>query len=348
MWSGLAQGSPLTMMNPIRVGGLAAACALGAGVLCACVTTPKAAASTLRTAGLTLAEAQVVVDFFESQQVAPQRSLGTPGDLQGALLVLKSDRIDGFPAAVTFLGSQEGFDALALKAQIELVWGEAELTVAEVLAQTATALEKNLRGFEQRKHLSVDDSTKVNGERARILSYRKTDEALRLLAAEHVGHGAEDADRVIAEKPGDYIGYRIAADAARLRNEWPEFTANVDKVEAAKPDSNGLKFLRGVEAYMRDGDAREAAQHFRDALLGDPSFVRAQAQLVLVAANVFEQHKELLKLKELAPDHQIVRWAGPGIELAHTAARARQLAIQNAIRSRSGPGTTPSDIVVPK
>ncbi len=307
-------------------------------VVSGCATPQAPAPAVHRSAGLTLAEAQAVVTAFEARQVAPQKALAAPTDLKSALEILKTDRIDAFPSTVAYLRTQEGYDALALKAQIELAWGEAELTVAEVLAQTATQLEQNLRGWEVRKDPTDADKKKIETEKERITLYRETDEALRLLAAEHVGTGAEDADKVIGEKPGDYVGYRIAADAARLRNQWTEFTSNVAKVEAAKPDSNGLKFLRGVEAYMRDGDAREAATHFRAALAADPGFVRAQAQLVLVAPNVFEQHKELLKLKEMAPDHQIVRWAGPGIELAHTAARERQQAIQDAITGRPTPG----------
>lgn len=299
-----------------------------------CTTPAPAAQSGRRTVGLSLKEAQAIVDAFESKQVAPQKAMATPTDVTGALAVLKADRIDAFPGAVAFLSKQEGYDALALRAQIELAWGEAELTVAEVLAQTASQLEQNLRGWEVRKNLTADDKAKIEAEAERIALYRETDEALRLLAAEHVGIGAEDADKAIGQKPDDYVGYRIAADAARLRNHWTEFTDNVKKVEAAKPDSNGLKFLRGVEAYMRDGDAREAAGHFREALAGDPEFVRAQAQLVLVSANIFEQHKELLALKALAPDHQIVRWAGPGIENAWAAAKERQEAIQNAANLR--------------
>jgi len=254
---------------------------------------------------------------------------------------LKADRLDAFPGAVAFLAKQEGYDALALRAQLELAWGEAELTVAEVLAQTASQLEQNLRGQELRKNPSAADKASIAAESERIALYRETDEALRLLAAEHVGLGAEDAGVVITQKPDDYVGYRIAADAARMRNHWTEFTENVKKVEAAKPDSNGLKFLRGVEAYMRDGDSREAAGHFREALAGDPAFVRAQAQLVLVAANIFDQYKELQALKAMAPDHQIVRWAGPGIEQAHAAAKERQQAIQNAVNSRPTAATNP-------
>ena len=300
-------------------------------VVVGCVA-PQAQAP--KRAALTLPQAQALVIAFEAQQVAPQFALAPPTDLKGALEVLKSDRIDAFPAAVAFLSTQQGYDALALKAQIELAWGEAELTVAEVLAQTASRLDHDVRGHELRTSLTADDRARIAGEKKRVHQYREIDEALRLLAAEHVGRGAADADAVIDDRPGDYVGYRIAADAARLRNQWVEFTTNVARVEAVRPDSNGLKFLRGVEAYMRDGDAREAAQHFREALLSDPGFVRAQAQLVLVAPNIFEQHQELLKLTELAPDHQIVRWAGPGIERSHGAARERQQAIQSAIAAR--------------
>ncbi|MDP2343400.1 MAG: hypothetical protein Q8O67_20750 [Deltaproteobacteria bacterium] len=325
-----------------KLAALALVSAVVVVALTSCTTPPATPDTSRRSTGLTLAEAKTVVTAFESRQVAPQKAIAASADLKAALDVLKTDRIDAFPATVGWLETQSGYDALALKAQILLAWGEAELTVAEVMAQTATQLEQNLRGWEVRKNLSDADKKKIASEKERIDIYRETDEALRLLAAEHVGQGAEDADKVIGEKPGDYVGYRIAADAARLRNQWTDFTANVAKVEAAKPDSNGLKFLRGVEAYMRDGDAREAAQHFREALAADPEFVRAQAQLVLVAPNVFEQHKELMSLKKIAPDHQIVRWAGPGIELAHTAARERQQAIQNAITSRPSGGTTNS------
>lgn len=305
-----------------------------AAALVGCTTSSPPETASRRTVGLSLKEAQALVVAFEQKQVAPQKAIAAPTDVAAALEILKSDRIDAFPGAVAFLKDKEGYDALALKAQLELAWGEAELTVAEVMAQTASKLEHDLRGYEARRNLSDADKSRIAADRERIALYRETDEALRLLAAEHVGDGADDAAKVIAQKPDDYVGYRIAADAARLRNHWSEFTEMVKKVEAAKPDSNGLKFLRGVEAYMRDGDASEASKHFKDALSGDPGFVRAQAQLVLVSANIFAQHTELQALKAIAPDHQIVRWAGPGIEAAHEAAKERQMAIQSALSNR--------------
>jgi len=313
----------------------ALALALALSLVDGCASAPPAGAPVFRrNVGLTEEQAQAIVAAFEARQVAPGKALAPPTDLKAALEALKTDRIDGFPASVAFLQTQTGYEATSLTAQTLLAWGEAELVVAEVLARTAALLEQDVRAVELRRRKTDADKKWLAEERARIDLFRETDEALRILAAEHVAGGAELAEKAVAEKPSDYVGYRIAADAARLRNDWATFTDSVTKVQAANPDSNGLRFLRGVEAFSRDGDAREAGQHFREALQHDPNFVRAQAQLVLVAPTVFDQHKELQALKAVAPDHQIVRWAGPGIEAAHAGAIERQRTIQNAITNR--------------
>jgi tetratricopeptide (TPR) repeat protein len=304
--------------------------------LLACGTAQPAQQQPARTVGLSLKEATALVAAFEAKQVPASHKPATVSSKEEALTALKSDRIDMFPSAVEWLDKQEGVEMTALKAQTLLAWGEAEITVAEVLARTADRLDENVRSLQVRK-LNEADTQKLEAERARVQLYRDTDQALRLLAAEHVGAGIEAAKKVIAEKPDDYVGYRVAADAHRLRSEWKDFSAMVTKVEEKNPDSNGLVFLRGVAAQMRDGDATEAVKLYRQALEKDPNFVRAQAQLVLVQTNIFEQKKELDKLKAIAPDHQIVRWAGPGLEQAHKAALERQEAIQTALQTRPGP-----------
>jgi tetratricopeptide (TPR) repeat protein len=311
------------------------AASLVAVTITACASAAPAPERSSRTVGLSLREATALVQAFESKQVPPSKV--TPvASKEDALAALKSDRLDLFPSAVDWLSKQDGADALALKAQIELAWAEAELTVAEVLARTADRLDEHVRSLQVRK-LTGADAEKLEKDRAHVQLYRDTDQALRLLAAEHVAVGMEDAKRLIAERPDDYVGYRVAADAHRLRSEWREFSAMVTQVEERNPESNGLVFLRGVAAQMRDGDASEAVKLYREALKRDPGFVRAQAQLVLVQASIFDQKKELDKLRALAPDHQIVRWAGPGIDLAYDAAVERQQAIQTALEVRPGP-----------
>lgn len=286
---------------------------------------------------MSLREATKLVETFEARQVPAQQKPGAPASVQDAVSALKADRLDLFQGAASYLASQSSPEAQALHAQILLAWGEAELTVAEVLANTADRLDEGVRALQVRRP-SEADAAKLESEQARVQLYRDTDQALRLLAAEHVAAGVEEAQKVIAAKPDDYTGYRIAADAHRLRNEWKEFSEMVAKVEEKNPDSNGLIFLRGVAAQMRDGDAKEAAKFYREALEKDPGFIRAQAQLVLVQKNVFEQKTELDKLKVIAPDHQIVRWAGPGIQQAYEDAVQRQAAVQNALQGRPGTG----------
>lgn len=291
-----------------------------------------------RTVGLSLHEATALVDSFEQQQVPPGKKPAAPTSLDECLAVLKSDRIDLFPDAITYLDGQATPEATALRAQLQLAWGEAELSVAEVLASLADRLDKRVRGMQVRK-LATKDRAALEVDQAKLNLYRDTDQALRLLAAEHVAAGMDDAQKVIAERPDDYVGYRVAADAYRLRNEWREFSAMVVKVEESNPDSNGLVFLRGVAAQMRDGDAVEASKLYRAALERDPQFVRAQAQLVLVQTNIFEQKGELDKLRAIAPDHQIVRWGGPGIDEAYAVALERQQAVQAATQARPAPAS---------
>jgi tetratricopeptide (TPR) repeat protein len=294
-----------------------------------------------RRVGLSLHEATDLVNAFTAKQVPAQKKIPAPTSMDEAVAILKSDRIDAFPDAVAWLAGQTGPEALALKAQILLAWGEAELTVAEVLADTAERLDENVKSLQLRRS-TPDVQAQLDAERARVQLYRDTDEALRMLAAEHVAAGVEESMKYVKDKPDDYVGYRVAADAHRLRDEWKEFAENLAKVEERNPDSNGLVFLRGVAAEFRDNDATEAIKLFKQAVANDPQFVRAQAQLVLVTPSIFEQHKELQKLREIAPDHQLVRWAGPGIEDAHKRATERQQAIQNTLTLRPGaPRTTP-------
>jgi hypothetical protein len=302
----------------------------------ACTTVAPSPERPSHTVGLSLREATKIVDAFEAKQLPPAQKPPPPTSMEEALAVLKSDRLDLFPGSVGWLSTQTSPDALALRAQTYLAWGEAELTVAEVLAETANVLDAGVRGLELRRLLGPEQQ-KLEERRAQVQQYRDTDNALRSLAAEHVAAGVDDATTVIAQKPDDYVGYRISADAHRLRNEWKEFSAMVSQVEEKNPDSNGLLFLRGVAAEARDGDTSLAIKFLRQALERDPQFVRAQAEIVLLQQNVLEQKIELDKLKAIAPDHQIVRWAGPGIDEAYRTASERQRAIDANLQSPPGP-----------
>ena len=268
---------------------------------------------------LTLTSAAEIVANFERSLVPTRARLAPPASDEDILAVLKADRLDAFADAIAFLKGRDDVEGLAFRAQLLLAEAEAELVLAELLARTAARLDDASSVMMVRSAtspLNAAEREQLVSLQEQVQHYRETDEALRLLAVEHVSKGHRAAEKLMEAHPDSYLGYRIAADAARLRNQWPRFEEYVRLVEARNPESNGLRFLRGTQAWGQNGDAVAAGAFFREALAHDGEFVRAQAQLVLVTVSLKEQHEALQALRRLSPDHQVVRWAGPGIEAA--------------------------------
>src|SRR2546426_662100 len=142
----------------VAAGSLLVACA-------ACNTAAPVGGEHNRTVGMSLREATALVASFEQKQVPPSKKPPPPTTMEEALAVLKSDRLDLFPDSVAWLETQPAPDAVALSAQTMLAWGEAELTVAEVLAETAAKLDENVRALQVRK-LVGEENRKLEAERA--------------------------------------------------------------------------------------------------------------------------------------------------------------------------------------
>ena len=257
------------------------------------------------------------VTAFEATPASSKEAIVAPTTVEEATTILKRDRLDAFPLVVTWLEERRALqgrdpaDTLedtALLAQVQLAWGEAESLIGELLSRSANLLEQEVEAA-----LLVDAGADVADERARIAEWRRTDEALRLLAVEHIAIGAREADFTVALAADSYIGYRIGADAARLTNNWARFEVLVEKVEAVRPESNGLRFLRGVQAWSQQQDAEVAAFELQAAIEADPQFIRALVWLVVVSPAGREQRAALERLALASPDHQLVRLAGPGI-----------------------------------
>jgi tetratricopeptide (TPR) repeat protein len=279
-------------------------------LLAACASAkPAQCPAVSLSAGPSLDEARAIVAEFESTHLAKgAEHPGDPQSLDDVLDALHSDELDRFPAAVAFASRQQGPEAKALAAQIELAWGEAELTLAEVFSQAAQAMLPSFRAAEARGE---------HGLEARLYTNRAVADALVRLAAEHTAQGLAHAREVIAAAPDNYQGYRVAADYYRMRERWSDFDAAVAKIEQLNAQSNGLLFLRGVSALQREGDVPKASGFFRAALEKDPKFVRAQVQLMRAQPGFTTRYAEYLKLKAVNPRHQIVVWAGPSLEKAH-------------------------------
>jgi tetratricopeptide (TPR) repeat protein len=246
--------------------------ALAAVLLVASCATPPHS----RHAEVTVDDAHARVAAFEASLVTTaSTSIVTVDD---ALEAMKSDRLDRFPAAVAFLeqpARARDIAARGLAAQLQLAWGEGELLVAGLL-RTRTAHDDTL------------------------------DEALRVVAAERVARGHDLAAQLLQDAPDDYVALRVLADVFRLRHQWHEFDDVRAQLEQKKPDSNGLLFLRGIEAAERYGDVDKADAHLRQALTRDPHFVRAQAQRVVLAVNDDTRAAALVDLAALEPLHALV------------------------------------------
>lgn len=279
--------------------------------------------------GLTLEEAKAVVAEFEanSDTVAPDDPLLQPKTLDDVLEILKRDQMALFGAGVAFTTGMDDAKARALHAQIELAWGDANVVLADILWENAARLRHTKRRLDVKAAtggLAATDQKMLDLTKVLIEKETSIAAALMRVAAVHFATGSEVARKVIESMPEDYVGYRVAADFYRLSQDWERFAGMVSKIEATNPESNGLAFLRGVAAADRDSDRKKAAEYLRTALARDPKFTRAQAQLVLWAGSVAEQHQALVKLEALNPNHQIVVWAGDRIRRAYEKSTERK------------------------
>lgn len=279
---------------------------------------PKVAAPAPTPAELTYEQAQNVVASIALRRAVRKAELqndplGTPKSLDDVLEVLRRDQQEFFPGALAFAATQEGPRALALRAQIELAWGESELILEQMLTRTAAHLRDELGRLEVKRRaggLSAEETASLASLRETIADLGSVSEALVRVGAEHVSAGATLAQQVIAAAPDDYQGYRVAADYFRVRGEWARFDEMMAKLDAANPKSNGGLFLRGVEALQRKHDTATAELYFLQALEKDPKFARAQAQVALARVGRPEAQLELKRLADISPHHQLVRWMG--------------------------------------
>lgn len=288
---------------------LATACATGSG---------GSENSRPRSAGMSIGEAQEVVADFEKDlakhdAMDPLRQPRTVDDITE---ILKRDQIDLFPAGVA-LASQLGTrESQVLQAQIEIAWGEAQLTLADLFAELASISQGNLRRIDTAADLPADQAAERDSLRKKVARQTNIAEALTRLAAEHVAAGATIAKKFMTDAPTDYLGYRLAADYYRMRADWVKFDAMVAKIQETNPQSNGLLFLRAMSAIQRHGRYDEGADLLKQALAKDPKFARCQSELVLTARSIDKKNEQLQLLKALNPNHQVVVWVGPHIETA--------------------------------
>jgi tetratricopeptide (TPR) repeat protein len=295
-------------------------------VSAACATAP-AVDRAVTSSQLSNEEAEAIIARYQNRRElrhaeVAQDPLGQPKSLDDVLEILRRDQIDFFPEAMKFASTQEGPRALALRAQIELAWGEAQMILDEMLQRSTARLRREANALEASKQagaLSDADQATLARLRKNIEELSGIGEALVHVGGQHISAGAALTDQLIAQAPNDYQGYRVAADLYRLRNDWPHFDQAVAKLEETNPKSNGLLFARGMEALNRKQDRSAAMKYFDEALEKDPKFARALVERMLAQTDLIQARDEMNKLKEISPHHQLVVWVGPAVESVYQA-----------------------------
>lgn len=248
---------------------------------------------------------------------SPPEALNEPVDLEAVLRVLQTDRIDLFAAGIATADRIGGLEGQVLAAQLELSWSEAQTLVAKVLERAADAVDEDLRSTSTDRAIGARrERLEQRQQRARdvVARSRRLAEALRIVSEIHLRAGAERADAVLDSDPEHYLTTRLAADYYRMRERWSAFETSVTELEARRPDSTGLKFLRGAALVQRGGDEDDAEDTLRAALHDDPLFTRAQVFVLVSQDTLPEIHTELATLERMSPYHQLVVWTKPLIE----------------------------------
>ncbi|MCC6810146.1 MAG: hypothetical protein IT381_22135 [Deltaproteobacteria bacterium] len=290
--------------------------ALAFVALNACAGNQSAVGNSVARHGLSVAEANRIVAAFQEAREEKGAKIDVKS-LDDVLVILKSDNLDNFPAAAAFLEGQSSNEALALRAQLELAWGEAQQILSELLERAQQSLAKQRQKLDAReasgRGLNEQEIADANQLQKTLENIDNVVLSLERLAKEHFDAGGKLARQLIEKAPSDYHGYRVIADYYHLVGDWESFDKAVQKLEQSNPSSIGLLFARGMEQLDRYGDARKAADYFKKALERDPDFMRAEVQLLLLQQDIPDAYRQYQALMKRSPGHQIVRWAGPVI-----------------------------------
>lgn len=261
---------------------------------------------------------------FRDAPLTPEHRLDMQ---QAARMALTADRLDLFEDAIAAVERTVGVDdtqwswgSRVLGAQLRLAWAESEMLVASAVLFAVRHIESELGriasaraiGSERVRRREREEEIQAALEQATYFAacFQATGRR-RLLAAAH------RVEEVLAQRPDHYLGYRLAMDMHRIqgqygtrqKSDWAAFEAAARELEARRPDSTGLKFMRG--ASLVDSDPDEARRWLSAALAEAPHFTRAQVFRVLAAQSVEERNEEFARLREMSPHHQLIEWAAP-------------------------------------
>jgi hypothetical protein len=256
-------------------------------------------------------------DLVEHIQLAPEdERLREPRSLVDVKAILRRDAVYFFAKAAAFARTLDTTDGRFSEAQLELLLGESQLVASQILGAQEAWVGGDLRLA--RANLATE-GTEPHTDRGRMLVQlirvveegNKIADALGVVARPHLARGAEVTRQLRAAAPTDPRTFMLVAEYHRLRGEWPEFDAAMKAAGAADRASRAVCYLRGMEQLERYRRPDRGAVMMRECLASFPTFVRAQAALVLMADKPEEGVRALEKLKAMNQDHYLVMLLEP-------------------------------------
>ena len=279
--------------------------------------------------------AQVVQEFQKAYGIPPIPPPDTPvTSMVQVLEIIRGDRLPEYEAARRFAAGRQGAEALTLRGYLELSYAGALMTAAWILDHERRQDLTELRQLSTSRPLeggqaSADDQARAAKLQAKTADLRKVVRALRVLSEEPLVSGADLIKQAISQDPKSQLAYLANANYFRLRGNWLEYDRMMRYADEGPDDPPVRTYLRAMEAFERYVDPARCEKLLKETIAKRPDFVRAQANLVLVDENIEEKYAELQTLKQMSPNHLVVRLAGPMIEQEHQTSQELKGALSN-------------------
>ena len=175
-------------------------------------------------------------------------------------------------------------------AQLYVAW-------AEQLRIEVNALEAYLDS------LGAEALEQTNGDAAciRDLVDQRRRQMIRVL-----DNAATLGESLIQHRYDDYLCHRVMADYYRVQKQRKLMDKELAEVERLRPESNGLKFIRGAALAQFDGDYDSAIIYYYKALAEEPMFVKSLYFVGLAyheCGRIYDAKRTMHQVLEKSPGH---------------------------------------------
>jgi len=313
---------------------------LALGSTLGCAPKPVVKGPVAPTHVMTVAEAQTIVDGERTKAGLPASEPAAPQSLPEVLTIMNFDQSERFAKTRDYLATLSGVDALVVRAALELLWAEGQVTVAALARERAKQADAEAALLTDRLKALPNDTAlpaQLEAQKREAARERQLRDALETLAEPHYEAGLTLALEVVRRNPERADGHAVLANVYRLKREWVEFETHMQKAQASEAERVGVLYARAMERDARLGD-RVGARKALEALLAEhPGFARGQAQLVLLQDDSEGRHAALQKLIAINPQHALALLEGPAIEAEYQTAQA----LRGGAQPPSAPAAAP-------